>query len=57
MNEDGDPSEFGIDPEAIFDDPVFTDGFDEVSLPDGQWGLIEDASIVYAGIGTEELAV
>ena len=57
MNEDGDPSEFGIDPEAIYDDPVFTDGFDEVSLPDGQWGLIEDASIVYAGIGTEELAV
>ena len=57
MSEDGDASEFGIDPEAIYEDEVLFGGLDTVVQPDGLWGDSDDDGIAYAGIGTEELAV
>lgn len=51
-----DASEFGVDPEAIFDDSVVYGGFDTVVQPDGLWADADDG-ISYAGIGTEERAV
>jgi len=51
-------SEFGIDPEAIYDNEVVYGGVDDVTLPEGLWGdSVLDDGIVYADLGTEELAV